>query len=321
MIKVRVVRGIQASLPLASGFIALGVGMTACANTADSAETTSVDESQFTVANPGTGVFELGWAHGTPTGFGFVAKGTTDEYVRVQQTMTFAIPAHFIWAQLHSSQSIPSDLARLKKLSAKITVSYLKNGASYTGTSVAANGWEGDQAGTLNATSESFVVDRKAQAMRFSLELTDSGNGGSTIVKMLDENSFFTQAVIGGTLPEKTLLFDSNGSKLRSRVLEGGRPVQDAELSIAFTDWRASTVVNASKVDREIGTTESFGRFGASEIPVYGELDQEISYVVSIDGVAQAEAPLVANGRSRLLPANRIAYEGSVTIPAGAQSF
>lgn len=316
MIKVRVIRGVQAGLPLASGFLALGTGVTACA--AETApEVTAADESDLTVTNAGEGVFELTWAWGTPTGFGFVARGSTDEYVRAQQKMTFAIPAHFLWSQLHPSQQTPADAARLKKLSVTAVVSYLKNGASYAGTSVTADAWEGDSASALRATTPAFVVDRRAHAIRFALELRDDADGTT---KRLDESNFFTQAVIGGSLPDKTLLFDTSGATLRSRVLEGGRPVEDADLFLAYTDWRAATLVDASRLDREIGTERSFGRFGPSEIPVYGEIEHEVSFEIAADGNWQDEQRLVPNGQSRLLPANRLAYEGTISIPAGVQN-
>jgi hypothetical protein len=320
MIKVRVVRGFQTGLPLASSLIAIGGGLAGCADAADATTEVASDESAFTVADPGTGVFELGWAHGTSSGYAFTAKNSTDEYVRVQEKMTFTIPVYFLWQQLHPSDRMPTDLERLKQLSAKVVVSYLKNGASYAGTTLFTNDWLGDQSSNLRATTPAFVVDKKAQAMRFAVEIKDSGVSGPPLTRLFDESSFFTQAVIGGTVPDKTLLFDTNGFSMRSRILEGGRPVQGAELAIAYTDWRASTLVDASKIDREIGTQQSFGRFGPSEIPIYGEIVHEVSYAIAVDGEWQEEQTLIPNGRSRLLPANRLAYEGNVSIPENARN-
>jgi hypothetical protein len=320
MIKVRVVRGFQTGVPFASSLLAIGGGLAGCAEPADATTEVASDESAYTVADPGTGVFELGWAHGTSSGYAFTAKNSTDEYVRVQEKMTITIPVFFLWQQLHPSERMPTDLARLKRLSAKVVVSYLKNGASYAGTTLSTSDWLGDQSSNLRATTAAFVVDKKAQAMRFAVEIKDSGVSGEPLTRYFDENSFFTQAVIGGTVPDKTLLFDTNFSAMRARVLEGGRPVQGADLTIAYTDWRAQTLVEASRIDREIGTQQSFGRFGPSEIPIYGEIVHEVSYAVAIDGEWQDEQALIANGRSRLLPANRIAYEGSVSVPEDARN-
>jgi hypothetical protein len=285
------------------------------------AEDFEESESALTVTNPGTGVFELGWAYGTATGYSFTARNSTDEYVRALEKMTFTIPAHFLWSQLHPTESMPQDLERLKKLSAKVSINYYKQGASYGQTSVKTNAWQGTQLYDLSATTTSFIVSRRAQAMRFSIEISDAGVSPAA-KKTLDESSFFETQVIGGTLPQKTLLFDNNGQSLRTRVLEGGLPVRGAELAIGYTDWRAATLVDASSIDRQIGNATSFGRFGPVQIPIYGELEYEISYGAAVDGAWQAEQALLANGQSRLMPpTGRTAYEGSLSIPTGAQGL
>lgn len=320
MIKVRVARAIQTGLPLASGLVALSGVVTACATPTEQVVLGS-SESALTVSDPGTGVFELGWAYGTPTGYSFTAKSSSDEYVRALETMSFAIPAHFLWSQLYPTEPMPQDMDRLRKLSAKVSINYYKDGACYGHTSVSTNGWEGDQVYSLRATTPSFVVSRRAQGMRFSIDITDAGVTPPASTS-LDEGSFFEQAVLGGTLPNKTLLFDTYGSTLRSRVLEGGQPVQNAELAIAYTDWRAATLVDAASIDRQIGTATSFGRFGSLEIPIYGELEYEISYGTAIDGVWQDEKALIANGQSRVMTQSaRTTYESSLLVPDGAQKL
>lgn len=320
MIKVRVARAIQTGLPLASGLVALSSVVTACATPTEQVVLGS-SESALTVSDPGTGVFELGWAYGTPTGYSFTAKSSSDEYVRALETMSFAIPAHFLWSQLYPTEPMPHDMDRLRKLSAKVSINYYKDGACYGQTSVSTNGWEGDQVYSLRATTASFVVSRRAQGMRFSVDITDDGVSPPAS-KSLDEGSFFEQAVLGGTLPHKTLLFDTYGSTLRSRVLEGGQPVQNAELTIAYTDWRAATLVDAASIDRQIGTATSFGRFGSLEIPIYGELEYEISYGAAVDGVWQDEKALIANGHSRVMTqSERTTYESSLLVPDGAQKL
>src|SRR4051812_22551801 len=120
-IKVRVLRNVQAGLTGMSGVVALSSGMAACA-AADgtAADDVTSDESALTVSNPGTGVLELSWDYATPIGFAFVAKNSTDEYVRAGEKMTFAIPLHFLWLRIHPDVAVPNDIARLKKLSAKV---------------------------------------------------------------------------------------------------------------------------------------------------------------------------------------------------------
>jgi hypothetical protein len=123
-------------------------------------------------------------------------------------------------------------------------------------------------------------------------------------------------------VPNKTALFDTSGSTLRQRILEGGKPVAGANLAIAYTDWRAATLSDSSSIDRTIGDATSFGRFGAFKMPIAGELEYEISYSVAVDGVWQAEQALAANGKSRLMPAyGRVAYEGVFAMPAGAKKL
>ena len=320
MIKVRVVRGIQTGLPLASGLLALSGMVTAC-TAPEPGEDFESDESALTVTNPGTGVFELGWAFGTPTGYTFTAKNSTDEYVRALEKMTFSIPAHYLWSQLHPSEPMPEDIDRLKQLSAKVSITYYKQGVSYGKTSVTTKAWQGDMPFNLASETTSFIVHRRAQSMRFAIEISDKGTS-PPVKATLDETSFFEVHVIGGTLPQKTLLFDSVGPALRSRVLEGGDPGRGAELALGYTDWRAATLVDASSIDRQIGSATSFGRFGPVEVPIYGELEYEISYGAAIDGAWQDEQALVANSQSRLMPPlGRVAYEGALTLPKTAQSL
>jgi hypothetical protein len=328
MIKVRVLRGIQSTLPLASGLLALSSSglVTACAAPVDQQEEVGSDDSALTVSNPGTGVFELGWAYGTPTGYSFTATNSTDEYVRAGEKVSFAIPAHFLWSQLHPSESLPQDLARLKKLSAKVTMTHVRVDGS-TGTSnLTTNGWKGDQLYNISATTSQVTISTRAQTVRFAIEITDAGVT-PLAKKTLDAGSFFDVPVIGGAIPQKTLLFDNFNRDLRTRVLEGGNPVRGANLAIGYTDWRAATLVDSVSIDKQIGTATSYGRFGAIEMPIYGDIEYEISYGASIDNAWQGEQSLTANSKSRLVMPNggggsgRTAYEGTLAVPSNAQSL
>lgn len=320
MIKVRVVRGAQATLPIATGLVALSSGLAACA-AEPAAEDVASGDSAYAVANPGTGVFELGWAYGTPTGYSFVlTNSSTDEYVRAKEQMTFAIPAHFLWARLHPNDPMPQDLARLKQLSAKVTVVYVRNGAVLAKTTLKTTGWNGAEAWSLSATTKSFTVHRRADGVRFELEVKDAGDPQAEA--SLGPDQFLEVPVIGGSVPNKTVLFDNDGPTLRHRILEGGQPVRGAELAVGYTDWRAATLVDSSSIDRQIGSQTSFSRFGAIQIPIYGELEYEVSYGVAIDDVWQDEQPLAGNAKSRLLPpSGRVAWEASVAVPRAASKL
>jgi hypothetical protein len=317
MIKVRVVR---TGLPIATGLIALSSGLAAC-TTEQATEDIDESDSAYTVANPGSGVFELGFSYGTSNGFAFnLTKSTTDEYVRAKEQMSFALPAYFLWQRLYPNDALPNDVARLKKLSAKVKITYFKQGASYGQTSVTSNAWQGDQSWNLQATTGSFIVSRRARAMRFEIVITDAQN--PNVSTTVAQDQFLEVPVFGGTLPQKTLLFDTMGTTMRSRVIEGGLPVRGAELAIGYSDWRAATLVDTSSLDRTIGTQTSYSRFGAIEVPMYGELEHEIAFGVGIDGVWQAEKALGANAKSPLMPpAGRVAYEGRVSVPGSAQNL
>lgn len=333
MIKVRIVpRGparFARETPVASsggtrfaraGLVALtsGLAATQMACTADAVEAhedVDSDESAYTVSDPGSGVFELGWAYGTPSGYSFnLTKSTTDEYVRARESMSFSIPAHFLWSRLYPNDAMPEDLARLKQLSAKIKVVYVKGGAVYANTSVATGAWTGDQTWSLSTQSASFIVSRRAQGLRFEMTIKDAANAQASVT--LGQDQFLEVPVLGANVPNKTALFDNMYSSLRHRILEGGQPVRGAELAIAYTDWRANTLVDSGSIDRQIGTQTSFSRFGPIQVPIHGEIEYEISYGVAFDGQWQDERALSANGKSRLMPPyGRTAWEATVDVP------
>lgn len=318
MIKVRVLRGVKAGMTGMSGLVALSSGLAACSADEVTAEDFETGESALTVMNPGTGVFELTWAYGTPTGYTFSAKNSIDEFVRAGETMTFKVPAHFMWSRLYPNEPLPNDTTRLQKLAAKVKIVYVKNGAPYASTSVSTTGWTGAQTWDLNATTNSFVVSRRAQGLRFEITVTDAADATKKVTVSPDD--FLEVAVFGGTLPNKTMLFDTMGSALRTRVVEGGSPVRGSTLAIAYSDWRAGTIVDSYGIDRTIGNATSYGRFGSFQMPIQGELEYEISYAVSIDGVWQAEKALAKNDKSRIVSGfGRSGYEGSIVIPKSAQ--
>lgn len=320
-IKVRVLRGVQAGLTGMSGLVALSSGVAACAAEQPVAEDVASDDSALTVSNPGTGVFELAWDYGTPIGYSFSAKNSTDEYVRASEKMTFAIPAHFLWQRLYPNDAMPNDVSRLQKLSAKVKIIYVKEGAVYASTNVATTGaFQGSQIWDTAALTNSFIVSKRAQGVRFELTISDAAD--PTKHATVPANELNEIPVFGGTLPNKTALFDTVGSAMRQRIIEGGNAVAGANLAIGYTDWRAATLNDSISIDRTIGNATSFGRFGSFQMPINGELEYEITYAAAIDGVWQgSETALSANAKSRLMPPyGRTAYEGVLAVPNGAKN-
>jgi hypothetical protein len=320
-IKVRVLRSVQAGLTGMSGLVALSSGVTGCTAEQAEADAYESDESALTVANAGTGVFTLGWDYTATLGYSFSSKNSIDEYVRAGEKMTFAIPSQFLWQQLYPNEAAPADLARLKKLSAKVKVIFVRDGGATTSTTVSTNNsFTGTQTYDLSALTTQFTVSKKATSIRFEIAIRDAADAtkqATVLATQLGEVS-----VIGGSLPNKTALFDTLASNMRERILEGGKPVAGANLALAYTDWRAATLADSFSIDRTIGDATSYGRFGAFKMPIQGELQYEITFAVAIDGVWQAEQALTPNAKSKLLSGyGRVAYEGLLPLAASAQKF
>jgi hypothetical protein len=320
-IKVRVLRSVQAGLTGMSGLVALSSGVSACTAEEAPGDSFEADESALTVANAGTGVLSLGWDYARPgAGFAFTSKNSTDEFVRAGEKLSFSLPVYYLWQRLYPNDPAPADLTRLKRLGAKVTATFVKDGAT-TSTTAATNGFSGTQFYDLAALTGQISVNKKAQSVRFEITITDAADRTKTAkIAATELQELF---VIGGALPNKTALFDNNGGALRQRILEGGNPVAGANLAIGYTDWRAATLVDSTGIDRTIGNATSHGRFGAFQMAIQGDLEYEVSFAASVDGAWQPEAALKPNAQSRLLPGAgaRTAYEGLLALPAGAQKL
>lgn len=317
MVTVKVVRWGAGALGGAS-LLTLGALPGCAADAAD--EAVDTDDSAYTVQNAGTGTFNVEYAYGTGSGYAFAAHNSLDEYVRVGERMSLVVPAYFLWSRLYPNDALPSDLARLKKLRASVKLSYQDKGKTARTKTVTLNGWTGSQPWDLSGTSSSFTIPAGTDAVEFEVSITDAGKQGARVD--LKATDFATVQVFGGELPLKHALFDNLGPDKRTRVVEGGQPVRGATANIVYTDWRAQTVVDQSSIDRQIGVAKSFGRFGAFDLPIFGELQFEISFGHAFDGAWNAETALTANAQSRLMPPfGRTAYEGSVAAPATARAL
>ncbi|MDB4943089.1 MAG: hypothetical protein JWP97_2623 [Labilithrix sp.] len=318
-IKIRVLRSVQAGLTGMTGLVALSSGVAACA-AAEAPSDEATAESDLTVANPGTGVLELAWDYGAPAGLAFNAHNSVDEHVRAGEKMSFTIPLHFLWERLYPGTPLPEDVTRIKQLSAKVKVKYAReSGTTLPSSTVTTNAvYTGTASWDLTVGTGTFSVSKKATAMSFELTITDAGDATKTATLAATDTPAIP--VFGGTLPSKTALFDTFGTALRQRVIEGGKPVDGAALAVGYSDWRAATLTDASIIDRTIGTATSFGRFGAFSMPIQGELVNEITCAAAFDGAWTAEQPLTANTASRMIPLRgRTAYETSLNVPAGTK--
>ena len=313
MIKVRVTK---AGMAGASSFLALAAGIGACAAPAE--ESVDSTESGITVQNAGTGTFNLTWAYGTTSGYTFTATNSTDEYVRTGEKMNFSVPAYFLWQRLHPNDAIPNDLARLQKLKGKLKAAFFKGGTEFAHKTVSTTSFTGTQTYDLQAVTGQFTINAGTETVKFELVITDAGAPGATAT--MSYGDFLETAVIGGSLPNKTVLFDTDYGQLRQRVLEGGKIVRGSNVSVGYTDWRAATIVDSSTLDRNIGGGTSYGRFGSFEMPLNGNVEYEITFGLAVDGVHQDEQKMTGSSTSRLLTlAGRTAYEGSLAVPASAQ--
>jgi hypothetical protein len=124
-------------------------------------------------------------------------------------------------------------------------------------------------------------------------------------------------------LPNKTLVFDTQTQGMRQRVVEGGQLTAGAEVRVSYTDWRADTLVDASSIDRQIGTTWTSGRFGSFEMPIYGQLVHEVSAGFDLgDGAGfHAEQALTKADASPVVGVGRTAYEARLTPPARSHAL
>jgi hypothetical protein len=131
----------------------------------------------------------------------------------------------------------------------------------------------------------------------------------------LSDLDFDAVPVFGGELPRKHVLFDNSGSTLRQRVVEGGGLVPNATVVVTYTDWRADEIVNKTAIDRQIGTAQSYSRFGLITVPIYGQIE----YVVTAGydpGWGFSTASLPATQTSRVInQTGRTAYESTLYVP------
>ncbi len=315
MVRIRV-RHVRAGVAGASGLVMLNGTALGCA--APTSEDAGSAESSETVVNPGTGTFELtpiysGAEYGPA--YTITTTNSTDEFVRTGEKIRFQLPEWILWS-LVDEPNVTPDVARIQQLKITFHVHFLRKGIVQKTVLAPVNSWTGDQLWNLVAHTNELVIPAKIDTVAVGVTVIDpAATGGAKTVEVSDTD-VVQVPVFGGEAPNKHVVFDNDFSTLRNRTIEGGNPIAGAQLGITYTDWRADTVVDKSSIDTQIGTTQSYSRFGLIEMPIYGEIKYEVSYGQAFDGYWQSEAPLAPTTTSRVLRAQgRTAYETSLFVP------
>src|SRR5262249_29838331 len=133
MVKVRVARDLRDSIgigavPLASSLVLLNTACTAPLDAGALQPESSAASSSALTEDGGTGTLSLQYWYG-PNGPSllFNATNSTDEFVRVGETMTATIPAWYLWNLAHPNDPAP-DADRAKQLTAQVTVLFQSQG-------------------------------------------------------------------------------------------------------------------------------------------------------------------------------------------------
>jgi len=308
------------SVAAGTSTLLVGAGCAGAVPAEQETEAVGSTSSAYTVAAPGSATLELGWVY-APTGerYGFfVRSSTTDEFVRAGETLRLAVPAYVAWYALYPDLDAP-DAARMQQLTIEARVSFKTGGAEVGAATAVVSSWSGGDVYNLQGTTASFVVPAGVDALDVDFAFGDTQDPAKRAT--LGGGDTAALPVIGGRVPAKTVLFDNNYGAYRRRTLEGGAPVAGAELTLGYTDWRADQRVDRYAIDRNIGSTTGYGRFGAYTYAILGELVHEVSYGIYFDDGRgwQAEQQLAARAGSPLVGNGRTSYETTLRVPAGAR--
>jgi hypothetical protein len=321
MVKVTI-RRLRAGLTGASGLMLLqqaGVGCAAPAPHEATSSTTSADTVDPVGAGTGTLTPMPYWTpSGTPH-YSVAATGSIDEFVRVGESLTFSISAYQLWAALKPTAAIP-EIDVLEKLEATFQVAFVSKGDVVGRATPKVGTWTGDAYWDLTGATEAFTVPAGTDTLEIGLVVVDPSDG--TRVELADLD-FDTVPVFGGELPNKHALFDNAGSTLRQRVIEGGGLVPGGDVILTYTDWRADEMVDKTNLDRTIGSAQSYSRFGPVTIPIYGEVQYEVSAGYSyVPEWGFAIYPMTATKTSRVInQAGRTGYETTLYVPQNGEAI
>lgn len=315
MIKVRV-RKAGTGVAAASGLIALSGAQTGCVAEPIEPGDEPIAEAEDELS-PGTGTLAL---DGFPGSFNVkLVNANTDEFLRAGQALTIELPVWMLWDKLYPGSPLPTDLARLQKITATVTVSAIDKATTISALKVPVQTYSGMDSYGFKAITKTFIVPSKADWLTFAIAVTDLAPGGSSGSITAAELSKL--AIFGGELPNKSLLMDWAQATKRNLIIEGDDPIAGAELLLAVSDWRADVIVDKSLIDTQIGKAQSASRFGWVTIPIYGKIVHEVAYGVHFDDGLEwrPEVMLTEKPNSRFLGAGRTTYEGAIQVPAKAR--
>ncbi|MDC0748559.1 hypothetical protein [Polyangium mundeleinium] len=315
MIKVRV-RKAGTGVAAASGLIALSGAQTGCVAEPIEPGEESIAEAEDELS-PGTGTLAL---DGFPGNFTVkLVNANTDEFLRAGQALSLELPVWLLWDKLYPGTPLPTDLARLKQITATVTVGAIDKATTIASLKSPVTSYSGADSYGLKAITKTFIVPSKADWLTFAITITDLAPAG--VSASLTAAELSKLAVFGGELPNKSLFMDWAQATKRNRILEGDDPIAGAELLLAVSDWRADVVVDKSLIDTQIGTAQSASRFGWVTIPIYGKIVHEVAYGVYFDDGLEwrPEVMLTETPNSRFLGAGRTTYEGNIQVPAKAR--
>jgi hypothetical protein len=316
MIKVRVQR-VGTQIAVMGGMAAATVTATGCGDTDAEVSRESNDIQEVTPLFTGGDVtFDISGWPGAGQSIDFViSSSTTDEFLRVGQKLTFDIPALTLWDWVHPGGPTPT-FEQVQAVKATITMTALDKGKPFSEFSAETVSWKGADLFLLRAVTTTAIIPAKTDEIRFSMTIVDTTDNSMVV---LDQDQFVPQPAFGGELPTKTMLFDT-ALALRERIIEGDDPVAGSSILFGYSDWRADTLVDASSIDRQIGTQLTNGRFGQVTVPVFGTIEHDVGLAIYFDDGLEwrPELPLPMNKNSRLLGPGRTSFEANVDIPEKA---
>lgn len=289
---------------------ATGAGALGCAEETLTDEDVGVADDEL---NPGSAQLVL---TGYPGYYQIqLTSSTTDEFVRVGESIKFRLPAWLMWEILYPNQPLPTD-AKLKKLKATVKTTWFdKAKALSTKTFTTTTSWTGSQYSLEVMTGAGKVVT-KTDSFQMAITITDSANTSASA--SIPASQIQAVQVFGGELPNKSLLFDQTNGTLRQRVVDGDLLVKGSAVTLGYSDWRADQIVDKMMLDTQIGVATTSGRGGSYQAPIYGQLTYQVMYGYSTDGgkTFGPEKSMSPNTASRFLGANRTAYESVENIPS-----
>lgn len=275
----------------------------------------SGDAEEDADADAGSARLELQWS-GNPARASFrLAASPTDEFVRVGEVVTIALPAWLLWETLYPNEPVPDD-TRLEHLSAKVEVHFHNKTARLGGKSLSVKSFTSTLYGVYGETTP-FVIPDRTGSLSFAITVKDTQKKGAQV--KLGQDQVAPISVFGGDLPDKTLLFDNMiGGLLRQRVIEGGVLSAGARVTLSYSEWRADQIVDKTSINTQVGVEEFNDPSTASVGPFAGRLVHEVSYRVHFSDAEgwRPVAPLTPNPSSAL-SFGCTNFEATLSVPAG----